>query len=99
MMNRRTTALIAVLAGSMLAGCAASSSPGYDSRFGDSARNLRAQQVIDPAAPARNGQRVLGTDGQTARESVDRYVDSFKSPPPSNVINIGIGGGSDSGTR
>lgn len=93
MMNRTLTTMTALLGIGLLAGCAATGSPNYDSRFGDGARSLRAQQVLDPAAPTRNGQRVVGADGNSARESVDRYVDSFKSPPPSNVINIGVGAG------
>ena len=27
------------------------------------------------------------------REAVDRQVESFKQPPPTNIINIGVGAG------
>lgn len=36
-----------------LAGCVATA-PQWESRFGDAARQARAGQVIDPAAPSRN---------------------------------------------
>jgi hypothetical protein len=35
---------------------------------------------------------VSGIDGRAAKESIKRYQDSFKEPPPvTNVINIGGG--------
>lgn len=88
----------AALAVALLAGCTATS-PGWDSRFGDASRQLRAQQLIDPDAPMRNQGVLPPGDGRGLREAGDRYVDSFKAPPPSNVINIGVGGGSGGGGR
>jgi hypothetical protein len=76
----------------VLGGCAASASPEWDARFGDSARALRAQQIIDPAAPVRNAQASAPADGRTVREASDRHVESYRSPPPTTVINIGVGG-------
>jgi hypothetical protein len=76
-----------------LGACAATASPEWDARFGDSARALRAQQVIDPSAPARNAQTVPPTDGRSVREAGARQVDSYRSPPPASVINIGVGSG------
>ncbi|ABD68544.1 putative lipoprotein [Rhodoferax ferrireducens T118] len=72
-----------------LGGCAATASPDWDARFGDSVRILKAQQLIEPGAPARNAQASLATDGRTAREAMDRHVESYRSPPPTTVINIG----------
>lgn len=72
----------------LLAGCAASTTPNYDSRFGDAVRQARQMQAINPgpAAPA----VATGTDGKAAAEATTRYHDSFKAPPPVvNVINIG----------
>ena len=77
-----------------LGGCAATASPEWDARLGQSTRALRAQQVIDPAAPARNAQATPRSDGRTAREAMTRHVESYRSPPPANVTNISIGGGS-----
>ena len=76
-----------------LGGCAATASPDWDATFGDRSRAMRAQQVIDPAAPARNAQATQPTDGRTIREASDRHVETYRNPPPTNVINIGVGGG------
>ena len=74
-----------------LGACAATASPDWDARFGDSARALRAQQVIDPAAPTRNAQATPPTAGRTVQEAGVRQVESYRSPPPASVINIGVG--------
>ncbi len=75
----------------VLGGCAATASPEWDARFGDSARALNAQQLIDPAAPVRNAQANPPADGRTVREARERHVESYRSPPATNVINIGVG--------
>jgi len=77
----------------VLGGCAATASPAWDARFGDSARALTAQQLIDPAAPTRNAQTTRPSDGRTVREAGERYVETYRSPPPTTVINIGVGSG------
>lgn len=70
------------------AGCA-TRTPMLDERFGDAVREARAKQTINPNA-GRDGDPVLGLDGLAARESIERYKDSTKAPPPvTNVINIG----------
>ena len=74
-----------------LGGCAATASPDWDARFGDSARTLNSQQLIDPAAPVKNAQAQPRADGRTVREASDRQVQTFRSPPPASVINIGVG--------
>jgi hypothetical protein len=75
----------------VLGGCAATASPEWDAQFGDSVRVLKAQQLIAPDAPTRNAQTRPATDGRTMREAMDRQVESFRDPPPTNVINIGVG--------
>jgi len=75
----------------VLGGCAASASPQWDARFGDGPRALNAQQLIDPGAPARNAQAVAKSDGRNTRDAMDRHAESYRSPPPTNVINIGVG--------
>ena len=83
--------LAASAAVSTLAGCAATTTPNLDSRFGEAVIAARAQQTINPDA-GRNPDPVNGIDGRAAREAIGRYHDSFKTPPPSaNVINIGGG--------
>lgn len=74
----------------LLAGCAAT--PHYDARFGDAVRQARAVMTIDPLGAA-NPDPAAGIDGQSGREAVARYQDSFKAPPPVvNVINVGGAG-------
>jgi hypothetical protein len=73
-----------------LSGCA-STAPEWESRFGDATRQLKAQQLIDPAAQSRNAVTQPATDGRVVREGVARYLESFQTPPPTTVINIGTG--------
>ena len=40
-----------------LGACAATASPDWDARFGDSVRILKAQQLIEPGAAQRNATR------------------------------------------
>jgi len=83
----------------LVAGCAQTVTPHYDLRFGDAVRDANLAMTIDPDA-GRRGDAVMGIDGRAAQESVTRYHDSFKQPPPvTNVINIGSGfaGGGGSG--
>lgn len=86
-------AVACCMAALLLSGCAASGTPAYDSRFGDAARALQAQQVYDPQGPQRNAGVMRQTDGRTMREAMDRQLGSFKEPPATNVISIGVGAG------
>lgn len=90
---RAITTIAAAACMAVLGGCAASASPQWDARFGDSARALTAQQLLDPAAPQRHAQQVLGGDGRTVHEAGERHVETYRNPPPANVISIGVGGG------
>ena len=70
----------------LLAGCV-SIHPELDQRHGQAVTAARDAQTFNPQA-SRNA--VAGIDGRAAKETMDRYVDSFKAPPPTmNVINIG----------
>ena len=70
-----------------LAGCA--STPNYDARFGDAVRQARVAMTVNPAGSSMSDP-VAGIEGQAAKEAMNRYYESFKSPPPVvNVINIG----------
>jgi hypothetical protein len=87
---------LALLVVALLGGCAASTTPSYDTRFGNAVREARARMTLNPNAGA-NPDPITGMDGRSAREAVVRYQDSFKAPPPVvNVINIG---GSASGNQ
>ena len=83
------TKSLALILLTILGGCAASPTPNYDARFGDAVRAARQQMTLNPNAVAAAGP-AIGMDGRAARETVIRYQDSFKKPPPVvNVINIG----------
>lgn len=76
-----------------LAGCA-STTPQYDSRFGDAVRHNLQAQVLNPSAGQASAS-AAELDANTARAGLQRYRDSFKTPPPViNVINLGTGAAS-----
>jgi uncharacterized lipoprotein len=89
-MKLMTAALpIAVIVLPLLAGCASSNTPNYDTRFGQAVRNARQQMTLNPNAGA-NPDPVAGMDAVSARDAVILYQGTFKAPPPVvNVINIG----------
>ena len=84
--------LFPVALAALLAGCG-STTPHYDARFGEAVRNARLQMTIDPQAGRTAGVGVdgaTGMDGRATRHSMERYEQSYKSPPQAvNVINIG----------
>lgn len=91
MRNLKPIGLATILL-ALLGGCAATS-PNWDARFGDGVRVLKAQQLIDPQAPERNAQAMQPADGRTVREGMQRHVETYRSPPPTNIISIGVGAG------
>jgi hypothetical protein len=81
--------LLLLLVLAFLGGCATSTTPDYDLRFGEAVREARLRMTINPNAGA-NPDPIAGMDGRSSHETILRYQDSFKSPPPVvNVINIG----------
>ena len=93
-MNKTLVSILCITVVGATAGCA-SRTPVLDERFGNAVREARAKQTINPDA-GRDADPVLGLDGLAARESIERYKDATKAPPPvTNVINIGgsIAGG------
>jgi hypothetical protein len=81
-----------------LCGLTACASPlaRWEDQQGNAVRAVRAAQVLDPQAAARNGDKLPVHDGKATLESADRYVNSFKEPPPQNIFVIGpavTGGG------
>jgi hypothetical protein len=103
MMNFARTPKLLAAAGAMLAlqACATTcptfdaclaTSPRLDARFGDAVNVAKAQQTLNPDA-SKNRNVVAGIDGKAAQETMLRYRESFKSPPPpSNVFTIGVSG-------
>ena len=53
----------------LLGGCAASTTPNYDLRFGDAVREARQRMTLNPNAGS-NPDPVAGMDGRAAREAV-----------------------------
>ncbi|AIY42961.1 tRNA dimethylallyltransferase [Collimonas arenae] len=90
-MNKLAITLLLVLT----AGCS-TTTPNYDTKFGDAVREAKLKMIIHPDA-GKNPDQVAGMDGKAARESILQYQDTYKTPPPVvNVINIG---GSLGGTK
>ena len=86
-MSKKSTSVI-VAGLSLLAGCVAIH-PDVDQHYGQAVTAAKDTQTLNPQA-TRNPNAVSGIDGMAAKETMDRYVDSFKAPPPTmNVINIG----------
>lgn len=75
-----------------LSGCT-TTTPHLDSKFGHAVNAAKAQQTLNPEA-SKNTDPVAGIEGTPAKESIDRYHDTFKAPPPTfEVININSGSG------
>ena len=74
----------------------ASPTPELDSKFGQAVSAAKAQQTINPDA-ANNRDPVAGIDGPAAKELIDRYQTSFRTPPP--VADVNSGGSSTGGAR
>lgn len=86
----RWAALI-VPACAVLSGCL-SSTPIWDSHFGESVRTASQSQIIDPDAATRHPS-TDGIDGKAAVAAMSNYNASFQQPPQSaNPFVIGVGG-------
>ncbi|MBY8606222.1 MAG: hypothetical protein IOC39_17365 [Burkholderia sp.] len=82
-------AALAVPLAFALAGCM-SSTPVWDTRFGESVRAVTQAQIIDPHAAEHAASS--GVDGGAATAALDNYDKSFKQTvPPANAFVIGIG--------
>ncbi len=92
----RSFVLVLAAAAALLTGCnTAPRTPAYDAKFGESVRQARAIQTLNPDA-GRNDDPVTGLDGESARHAIERYQDSFRAPAASFEV-LGIGGSSGSG--
>lgn len=89
-MNPRVLVSMLLMAGAMT-GCA-NPAPQWESRFGDAVRTARVQQTLNPDA-GRGPAGEATTDGFAATESIGRYHDSFKAPPPTFEVLFSSGGG------
>ena len=83
--------LVSMIGVVMFAGCT-TTTPHLDSKFGQAVNAAKAQQTLNPEA-SKNADPVSGQDGKAGKESMDRYQESYKAPPPTfNVINVNSGG-------
>ncbi|MEN2470366.1 hypothetical protein D1006_37960 [Burkholderia stabilis] len=83
-------AALAVPLAFALAGCM-SSTPVWDTRFGESVRAVMQAQIIDPHA-AEHATAPAVVNGGAATAALDNYDKSFKQvDPPANAFVIGIG--------
>ena len=75
--------------------------PRLDSTFGDAVNVAKARQILDKDAAVRNASKdVAGLDGVAAREAMDRYYKSFKTPEPTpNVFQMGVSGTQSGSTQ
>ena len=76
-----------------LCGCT-TATPYLDAHQGLAVNTAKAQQTVNPEA-SRNTDPVAGIGGLPAEESITRYHDSFKAPPP--TFEIFTGGASAGG--
>ena len=96
-MSKRTMAALTIAGILAMGGCATSTTPDTDARFGESLNMLKAQQTMNPDA-SRNTNPVAGIDGKAAKGAYDNYRDSFRKPPAEGlnvtpISDIGAGGG------
>jgi hypothetical protein len=82
--------LIIGLTATTLCACA-TSTPYLDSRFGTAVNTARALQTMNPEA-SRNRDPVAGIDGNSAKDSIDRYHESFKAPPRTFEVLLSTSG-------
>jgi hypothetical protein len=75
---------LGVLAPATLWACA-NPAPQIDMTFGEAVNAAKAKQTLNPQASA-NTDPVSGLDGAPAAESVRRYHQTFRAPPPTFVI-------------
>jgi uncharacterized lipoprotein len=80
-----------VLSVATLYACA-SATPRLDSSFGHTVNKAKMQQTLNPDAGVTAGP-VTGLHGTPARETIERYHDSFKAPPPTFEVFFGGAGG------
>jgi hypothetical protein len=77
-----------------VSGCAATA-PGWETTFGDASRNMRAAQIIDPAAPSRAAS-AGGIDGKAAAGAMKAYAESYgyavkEAKQPAVSISTSVG--------
>jgi hypothetical protein len=74
---------------SQIQGCSSTTTPQLDANFGSAVRAASEAQRLNPAEPL-SVDATPGLDAKAAVNAIERYQDSFKTPPKTfEVINIG----------
>ena len=72
-----------------LVGCVNQTTPALDSTFGNSVRATRQAQTLNQGPPELTDP-TRGLDAKAAVNLIERYQDSYKSPPKTfEVLNLG----------
>ena len=88
-LKKYTFALMVSVLMSQIQGCARDPTPLLDTHFGNAVRAARESQRLYPEHPS-TSDVPPGLDGKAAVNAIERYQDSFKTPPPTfEVINVG----------
>ena len=75
----------------LLGGCAGPTTPVLDAAFGQAVRTIRHAQTQHPGQPPPSD--ATGLDGKAAAHAIERYQDSFKTPPQTfEVFSLGGAG-------
>ncbi len=90
--------IVALALAAPLAGCM-SSSPVWESHFGEAVQTAVQAQIIDPDA-AEHGVTTQGIDGKSATSALNLYDKSFQQPPATNnAFTMGVSGGGGGGSQ
>jgi len=88
---RHTLQLACIALATALSGCA-SEPTALEQSLGESVRQARQQQAVQPSGPALQ-RPPAGSDGVIAVHGIERYHQSYVQPPaPVSVLNIQTGG-------
>lgn len=74
----------------LMAGCASTTTPHYEQRYGEAVRTAVAQQTINPDA-SKNTDPVAGLDGKAAEQTMNNYDKSFSKPEKNTTLSISLG--------
>ena len=94
MTANKTKMVIGALGALTLCACA-STTPQADSRFGHAVNQAKLQQTLNPGPASTTIPSGMG--GTPARESIERYHETFKAPP--TTFEVIFGSGVSSGGR
>ena len=98
--RRHAWAPVAIVLLGSLTGCSVSTSPAFDSRFGDAVRTMARQQTLDPGASDKNQGLMLKGDGRMVERATERAVDSYRqqnAQPGLSLGNVGTAGNNGGG--